>query len=217
MRAVMDLLLPPQCPGCRREGAVLCERCTVPLRRRMDEPAGVPIGLDAPLPAGLAQLEWCAAFTGPARIALLSLKYDGERRLAEPLGALVAERWQRAGVDGDLITHVPVHEARLRDRGFDQAALLAAVVARHLELPHTPLLERASATAAQHALGRGARARNVGGAFVVRGDQRGAVRGRWVILVDDVMTTGSTLSGCAGALLDAGALAVSGLTVCRER
>jgi len=217
VRSIVDLLLPPRCPGCGIEGAVICATCLVSLRRRLGEPAGAPIGLPVALPAGIVQLEWCSAFTGPARSAIHALKYDGERRLVEPLGALMAERWRRAGVGGEIVAHVPVHERRLRERGFDQAALLAAAAAAHLRLPAVPALERRTVTDAQHALGRAARARNVGNAFGIRPAAVGRVRGRWVIVVDDIMTTGATLAGCASALLDAGALAVSALTVARER
>ena len=217
VRAMVDLLLPPRCPGCGAEGALICGDCLGPLRRRMREPPGAPIGLPATLPAGIVQLEWCSAFTGPARSAIHALKYDGERRLVEPLGALLAERWRRAGVGGEIVTHVPVHEGKLRERGFDQAALLAVAAAAHLRLPAVAALERRAETGAQHALSRAARAANVGQAFAVRSAAAGRVRGRWVIVVDDVMTTGATLSGCAAALIDAGAMAVSALTIARER
>ena len=79
------------------------------------------LGMPATMPAGLLQLEWCATYSGPVRAALHALKYDGERRLAALLGAVLAERWSRVGAGGDMITWVPVHPAKRRDRGFDQA------------------------------------------------------------------------------------------------
>src|SRR5688572_28644972 len=94
LKAALDLLLPPVCPGCATEGELICGECTRLMRRRMAEPAGLPIGLPARQPAGIVQLEWCCPFNGPARAAILSLKYDGERRLVEPLGDLMAERWR---------------------------------------------------------------------------------------------------------------------------
>lgn len=183
----------------------------------MQEPPGVPIGLAEALPEGLVQLESCASFSGPARAALHALKYDGERRLAEPLGVLLARRWARAGVGGDVLIPVPIHPERRRERGFDQAELLATAAGRHLRLPVMTVLRRAQRTAAQHSLGRVERARNIRGAFAVQPGSGGRVRGRWPILIDDVVTTGATLSGCAAELLAAGALAVSALTVARER
>jgi ComF family protein len=217
MRALLDLLLPPTCPGCGLEGAVLCDPCARPLQRRRDEPPGVPIGLLAPVPPGLVQLEWCAAFSGPVRAALHALKYRGERRLAHPLGIALAERWRRAGRGGELLVPVPVHAARLRERGFDQAEDLARACGHELGVPVLCALERRERTVAQHALSRAERARNVGSAFALRAGAGEAVHGRWIVLVDDVTTTGATLAGCALALLDAGALAVSGLSVARER
>ena len=215
--ALLDLLLPPTCPGCGREGELLCAACAAPLHRRLDEPPGVPVGLPQEVPDGLAQMEWCAAFSGAIRAAILALKYDGERRLAEPLGAALAARWTRAGCGGDLLVAVPVHADRLRARGYDQAVLLADAAARHLGLPALPALRRAEATRAQHALGRASRALNVGHAFEVAPAMVGIVSGAHVVLVDDVVTTGATLAACAGALLEASAAAVSGLTVARER
>lgn len=217
MSALLDLLLPPACPGCGREGAPICSTCLAPLRRRLLEPAGVPVGLPFELPGGLVQLEWCSAFSGPARAALHALKYDGERRLAPVLGSLLAERWRQAGVRADLVCFVPVHEARRRERGFDQAELLARAAATCLSLPCLPLLRRRASTSAQHALGRGARAANVGGVFEVPATAGSVIADRWILLIDDVVTTGATLAACATGLLDAGAEAVAGLTVARER
>ncbi len=217
MALLLDLVLPPRCPGCGREGAPICSRCMRPLERRLDEPPGVPVGLPVELPEGLVQLEWCAAFTGPVRAALLALKYGGDRRVAQPLGSAAGRRWRRAGVVGDLLVPVPIHAERLRSRGYDQAVLLARVAARELGLPMVPALRRAEATAAQYRLGRARRAANVGHAFECLPEHRAAVRGRQVVLVDDIFTTGSTLVACATALYAAGARCVAGLTVARER
>jgi ComF family protein len=220
---LLDLALPATCPGCRREGEPVCADCAPGLSVRLGRPAGVTIGLPSDLPAPLVQLEWCAPFSGTVRAALHALKYGGERRLAEPLGAAAAERWRRAGAGGDLVVPVPVHASRARERGFDQAVLLAAVVAERLDLPMRPILERRRRTTAQFELDRARRGMNVAGAFGLRATrgrdshELGPVRGRWVILVDDVTTTGSTLAACAAALMAEGALAVSGLTIARER
>lgn len=217
VRPIIDLLLPPSCPGCGREGDLLCARCRGTLERRLEEPAGTPIGLPAHLPDGIVQLEWCAAFTGVAQAAIHALKYDGERRLAGPLGLLLAERWRRSSAGGDVIVPVPMHAARRRERGFDQAEMLAAVVARRLGLPMSRAIERRDDTLAQHQLGRSARARNVGRAFVAGPARSAQLRDRWVVLIDDVLTTGATLAGCASAACAAGAVAVSALTLARER
>ena len=214
----LDLALPASCAGCGREGQALCGECRTALDIRLMAAPGVPIGLPADIPAPLLQLEWCAPFTGVARRALHSLKYDGERRLAPLMGAAVARRWARAGAAGDAFVPVPASPDRVRERGYDQAALIATEAARRLSLPVIEALERTRATTAQFDLDRAARATNLVDAFRVRNLAAGeTVRGRWLVLVDDVVTTGATLASCAVALLDAGALAVSAIAVARER
>ena len=213
----LDLALPANCLGCRREGPPLCRECAPALDVRLKAVPGVPIGLPADLPAPLLQLEWCAPFTGVTRRALHALKYGGERRLAPPLGGAVARRWARAGVAGDVLVPVPASPDRVRDRGYDQAALIAGEAGRRLGLPVIMALERTRATVAQFDLDRAARASNLGGAFRVVENGPPHIVDRWVVLVDDVVTTGATLAACAAALLDAGAAAVSAVAVARER
>ena len=215
--AALDAALPAACVGCGREGPPLCHACVPALDRRLEAPAGVALGLPGDLPEPLLQLDWCAPFSGTARSALHAIKYGGEQRLAEPLGAAIARRWARVGVGTDLVTHVPVHATRARVRGYDQAELIARAAARHLHLPFAPLIARARATIAQFDLDRRDRAANVAGAFVVPPHTGMDPAGRWVLLVDDVVTTGATLAACAEALERAGALGCSAVTVARER
>jgi ComF family protein len=214
---LVDLALPAVCPGCGAEGDPICRRCLPAVRQRVALPPGTPLGLEEGPPDPLLQLEWCAPFNGTVRRALHALKYAGERRLAAPLGEAVAARWAAAGAGGEVLVPVPVHETRRRERGYDQAVLVADVAARALGLPMAVAVRRDRATIAQYRLDRRHRAENVRDAFrVVPGMDR-AVRGRWVVLVDDVVTTGATLCGAAAALLETGALAVSAVTVARER
>jgi ComF family protein len=215
---LLDIALPPACAGCGEEGSALCRRCERDLTRRLELPPGIPIGLPGAMPMPLAQLEWCAPFAGPVRAALHQLKYSGERRLSLPLGAAMAARWRAAGVGGNLLVPVPVHAERARQRGYDQAILLAREISVGLAMPWHAALVRTRHTRPQFELGRRARQTNVYGAFALAGrPQADLVRGRWIVLIDDVATTGSTLVACAEVLYGAGAVAVSALTAARER
>jgi predicted amidophosphoribosyltransferase len=232
---LLDLALPATCAGCGREGEPLCADCRPAIHARGGMSAGIPLGLPSDIPAPLLQLEWCAPFDGIVRRALHALKYAGELRLVEPLGGALAARWRQAGAGGDCLVHVPVHSSRAAGRGFDQAERLARAAAAELGLPHVHALERVRATTAQFQLDRRHRAANVADAFRLRPGRtsaasvgamgrgsRGAGRlpgidGRWVVLIDDVVTTGATLSACAAVLLRGGVIGVSALTVARER
>ena len=140
----LDLALPAVCAGCGLEGPALCAECAPAFDIRLAAEPGVPLGLPADIPAPLLQLEWCAPFTGATRRALHALKYAGERRIAPFVGAAVARRWACAGAGGDLLVPVPASPDRVRDRGYDQAALIATEAGRRLGVP---VLQRARADA----------------------------------------------------------------------
>lgn len=196
----LDLLFPPHCAGCDRVGSLLCPRC---LARIVRPPA--------------RRLEWfddvavCAEYQEPISTAIHAFKYDGQVRLAEPLGALLLSRISEIGWPVDAVCAVPLHPSRQRERGYNQAELLAAVVARttgwRLE---SSGLRRVRETASQVHLDARQRRDNVDGAFAAEPD---LVSGQRVLLVDDVLTTGATLSACACALCQAGAARVYGATI----
>ena len=162
-------------------------------------------------------------YGGVLRALILQLKFHRRERLGERLGARLAEIWDPlGGACGDgrtLLVPVPLHGSRERERGFNQSALLAGGLSHALARTHggagieARALLRTKATPPQTGLSFSARRENVRGAFsVVEPDW---VRGRVVVLVDDVMTTGSTLSACAEALKAAGAERVLALTLAR--
>ena len=152
-------------------------------------------------------------FCGPIQRAIHYLKYRHGYALAEPLGELMAEYWQKHPLPADVIVPVPLHPSRLRARGYNQAALLVWALARRIGLPvDEEALFRVRATASQMRLKAGDRRRNVQDAFYCPPSR---MDGRRVLLIDDVCTTGATLEACADVLRAGGARAVWALTLAR--
>jgi ComF family protein len=155
------------------------------------------------------------AYEGMLRKALAALKYGSAARVARPLAERAAGRFgDLAALAGSaVLVPVPIHPQRLRERGYNQAALLVTGLARIAGLPTADLLLRLRATTRQHRLDRAARLRNLRDAFAVKPDARAPPV---VILVDDILTTSATLESCAAVLRDAGAAHVFGFAVARE-
>ena len=155
-------------------------------------------------------------YEGALRAILHAFKYDGRRRLAEPLSTMMRTAGQSLLVDADCVIPVPLHSWRRARRGFNQAEDLA----RRLGVPMRRLLWRIRRTAPQTDLEASARRQNVRGAFVLNPlffprQRRRWLEGRQVVLVDDVRTTGATLEACARVLKSAGAKEIRALTVAR--
>ena len=153
---------------------------------------------------------------GIVRRVILDFKYGRQVHLRH----LVA-RWLFAALDDnrlreqrfDVIIPVPLHPARERERGFNQAVLLAELLRSHIPARMKPMLERTRYTTTQTAFDRAERMENLHGAFRLR--KSGDVRNLHVLLIDDVLTTGSTLSECARVLKKAGAISVHAATAAR--
>jgi len=144
------------------------------------------------------------------------VKYDKKIGLLKMLGHFVAdfagqEQYLFKGVD--MITFVPLHPAKARERGFNQSKAIAHSVSERLGIPLIDILEKTRSTRPQSELSKEERARNLSGAFRIRRD-RSPYR-KTVLIVDDVFTTGSTLNECSRVLRDAGARAVDALTLTR--
>jgi ComF family protein len=155
------------------------------------------------------------AHAGPMRRALQRLKYGGAARLAPSLAraAVPALRSLLAVTGPAVLVPVPVHPARLRQRGYNQAALLARALADEARLPVANVLVRRRATTRQHGLTRAARLHNLRGAFAVEHGRRLPAS---VIVVDDILTTSATLEACAAVLRSAGVASVFGFAIARE-
>lgn len=161
----------------------------------------------------IARLRSAAAYEGPVESAIHRFKYQGWRRLAGPLALLMAERLAVEGLAARFVVGVPLHPARLRERGFDQAGLLARELRRSMALASPPgRLVRTRHTPPQVGHDRVWRLANVRAAFEWRG---GALEGSPVLLVDDVATTGATLDACASALRAGGSGPVTGISIAR--
>ncbi len=214
MEALFDLLFPPRCAGCGRGGHWLCPACLADI-------SPLPLRLEAPEP--LAGLWVVGLYDHPLDLAIHALKYRGKyrgkRRLAEPLGRLLAETYRRemgAAWPPDAVLPVPLHARRLAERGYNQSALLARALSREVGLPVVEdALRRARNTPQQVRLNAAQRRKNVSGAFACAPGHP-LVVGRRLLLLDDVCTTGATISACAEALLAAGARQVWGLVLARQ-
>jgi ComF family protein len=155
-----------------------------------------------------------AVFGGAIALALRRFKYEERPDLGRPLGHLLRMVVRESGIAADIVVPVPLHPRRLVERGYNQAALLAREAASELGVPlGARVLWRVKHTAQQARLGREERIVNMKEAFGVR-DAR-VVRGKRVLIVDDVATTGSTLLACREALIEAGAAEVIALVVAR--
>jgi len=153
---------------------------------------------------------------GPLREAIHQFKYQDLRSLAGPLGRLMSVGWESLAPQEptiDVIVPVPLHPARQRQRGYNQAALLAHEVGAHLQIPVIDsILIRRKATTPQVGLGIQERRANVQDAFCCSAD---GLSGKQVMLIDDVCTTGSTLQSACAALKQAGTLSVWAYTLAR--
>ena len=220
--SALDLLFPLPCAGCGPEGKIICQECLPSLPKLTSPYCAV-----CATPGNLSPCRWCrenpsdvdgtrAPFLmeGLIKQAIHSFKYRGVRAAAPELGSLLAGYLVEHPIPGDVLMPVPLHSRRLRYRGYNQSALLAREMAKHTG--HTIELEalvRTKDSLPQVEAGSSSQRRsNVERSFQCTGN----VAGGKVILVDDVATTGSTLSACAASLKEAGAASVWGLVLARE-
>jgi ComF family protein len=229
----LDLIFPPVCPVCqslfdsRRKDRVICSACRKAIRF-VTPPLCPRCGL--PYPGGRAHL--CAAclkerryfashrtaalYDGALKEMIHRFKYQGVFPLTQVLGDLLEPVLKaiRREHRVDVLIPVPLHIRRLRERGFNQALLLVKELSKRSGIPYQErVLAKIRETPEQISLKKRERAKNVKGVFEVT--DQGAIKGKRVVLVDDVYTTGATVNECSRALLQAGAKQVAVLTVAR--
>ncbi|HJT59844.1 MAG TPA: ComF family protein [Ktedonobacteraceae bacterium] len=222
----LDIVFPPQCAGCKSSGYILCPACVgriQPLPPPLCQHCSATLSPDGGCKncyyhrLSLSGLRAVGAFQEPLRRCIHALKYQGNSRLAQPLGYLLARAYMGYSMQADMIIPVPLHSERERQRGYNHAYLLAQVCSSALGIPlRADLLIRRRATLAQVDLHPRERRQNVAGAFACTPTfATGALLNRRILIVDDVCTTGSTLEACAAPLFAAGACAVWGLVLAR--
>ncbi|WP_339764767.1 ComF family protein [uncultured Hoeflea sp.] len=228
----MRLVYPPVCSGCGKmvgQPAGLCPQCWATVRfieRPYCEITGVPFdhdrgeGLVSPEaiahPPAYAKARAAVFHDGVARKIVHGLKYSDRADLAAMMAAWMIRAGRDVVDDSDVVIAVPLHRSRLFARRYNQSAELARSLARLSGKPFLPgVMRRIRATRQQVGLGLRARQDNVRGAFSIKPEQVQRILGLKVLLVDDVLTTGSTVEAATRALLRAGAGQVNVLTFAR--
>ena len=220
----LNLFFPQWCVGCGKEGDFICYSCRrllprimPPLCPRCGRPqsSGVLCPSCVSWQAEIDGIRSPFRFDGVMRQAIYQLKYRNLRALAVPLAKLLQDYLTTSHVPGEALVPVPLHQKRLRQRGYNQSCLLAQDLGKLVNLPvidnclvrlrHTPPQARTSTVDERRS--------NVAGAFTCR-DHR--LQDKQVLLVDDVCTSGATLNACAAAIKATGASSVWGLALARE-
>ncbi len=204
---LLDFVFPPMCVNCGRVDTGWCAHC----HQALAEVPVRPHHIGHPLLSDIVDIVSSGPHEGLLQNAAVALKYHDVAFMAEPLGQRIVSVVQQMGWSGNMLVPVPLSERRLRERGYNQAELIASVAGRTLGVPCQPLaIRRQRHTRPQVGLTASERLENVRQAFMADTEQ---VAGQRIVLVDDVHTTGATLISCALAALDAGARSVTGLTV----
>jgi ComF family protein len=209
---LLDLLYPQRCGGCGGFGDGLwCGKCNARVKRLKREEAARESLLSAG--AYSIQILSAAIYEPPLREAIHAFKYNETPHLADLFSEWMSETWRSSRLDASCCAPVPLHTSRLRERGFNQSEWLSERFSKRTKLAHKPrALQRIRRTDQQALLEPDQRRQNVKDAFIADATQ---VKDMKIVLIDDVLTTGATMSECARVLLEAGASEVFALTLTR--
>jgi ComF family protein len=231
-RALVQTVLPPTCLSCRKPAGAtggLCPKCWQGagfIERPYCERLGTPFSYDsgAPLisPAAFAdppafdRARAAMRFSDVARELVHLLKYGDRLDLVKPFSKWMARAGDEVLLEADALIPVPLHWTRLFQRRFNQSAELARAISGQTKVAVIDdVLARVRATPPQVGLARDERAKNVHGAFSIEKTARSKVKGKRIVLIDDVLTTGATANACARVLRRAGATRIDVLTLAR--
>ncbi len=190
-----------------------CGQCGRPLEGRPEDPR-LCLGCVA-RPPPYDRLQSAFFYGGPLADAIIAFKHGGHAEYGARLGQMLLNAGEVRLPTVDLVVPVPLHPRRARQRGYNQARLLAKVVARAANVPLREMLRRVRDTGSQKGRTREERFAELAGSFRATGSRR--VEGRRILLVDDVVTTGATVQNCAAALRSAGASEISVVSLARAR
>lgn len=217
---LLDWIYPPQCVSCGTPGSLFCRDCRdglQPVGDHFCSKCGKPLnkGRSCRL-CRMTEFPFLASrapyiYDGPAAALIKKLKYEGCLDLVPILSNLLYDFWKELGWDADLIIPVPLSEKRRAQRGFNQSEMIGRSFSKKVGIPIKPgALMKIRHTAQQVGLNAEERRENLSGAFAA---EKVMVQGKRILLLDDVMTTGSTFAECSAVLLDAGAGSVVCLSV----
>jgi ComF family protein len=220
---IIGFVFPTACASCGKLGPMICSPCQSrfcaiesPICLRCGRPSTKVVVTCLSCRGeefNLIQSRACFKYSEPLESVIKQFKYGGLHALAKPLGLLMAQKWPDWAQYPDMIVPIPLHVRRLRNRGFNQAQLLACQIGPVVGLEvNNHALRRERRTRPQVDLSPSERKKNVRRAFSA---EPKAVKGKSILLIDDVFTTGATLNSAAGTLLQAGAHAVSAYCLAR--
>ncbi|MBQ6504467.1 MAG: ComF family protein [Flexilinea sp.] len=217
---VLNWIYPPACVSCGKPGALICEECLSKLPavgEHFCTHCGKPLMKNHFCSlCGKSSFRFQSArapylYDGPVSAMIKKLKFSGMLSLVPILSQYLTEYWQNLGWEADLIVPVPLSRSRQAQRGFNQSELIARQFAKSTGIPcEGRALMKQKHTREQVGLNADERRQNLIGAFAA---EPAFIRNRQILLIDDVMTTGSTFAECSAVLLDAGAKSVNCLSV----